>query len=122
MALLSQLLILLISLAHLYFLYIETFAWTSKGPKTFRGFDADFFKKTKAMAGNQGIYNGFLAAGLIWSLLISDVNWSKNVALFFLSCIVIAGVYGAATVQKSIFIIQSIPAILAIASLFFLNP
>ena len=69
------------------------------------------------MAANQGLYNGFLAAGLIWSLSISDENWSKNVAFFFLSCVFVAGLYGAITVSKRIFYVQSIPAILGLLSL-----
>lgn len=94
------------------------FAWTTKGPKIFRNFPKDLFPKTKAMAANQGLYNGFLAAGLVWSLFISDVMWSKNVAIFFLVCVLIAGIYGAYSVSKKIFFIQGIPAILGIISLF----
>ena len=66
------------------------------------------------MAGNQGLYNGFLAAGLFWSLLITDPQWSTNVAHFFLGCVIIAGCYGAATASKKIFIVQALPAIIAI--------
>mgnify|MGYP003893107313 CR=1 FL=1 len=77
------------------------------------------FEKTKVMAANQGLYNGFLAAGLIWSLLISDAEWSKNVALFFLACVLVAGVYGALTASKRIFFVQAVPAILGLLSLLF---
>lgn len=90
------------------------FAWTTKGPKIFRGFPKDMFVPTKSMAANQGLYNGFLAAGLIWSFVISDPHWSDNIALFFLSCVAVAGIYGAATVTKKIFIIQAMPALIAI--------
>jgi putative membrane protein len=69
------------------------------------------------MAANQGLYNGFLVAGLIWSLFITDVSWSKNVAIFFLSCVLVAGIYGAITVSKRIFFVQSIPAILGLLSM-----
>jgi len=96
------------------------FAWETKGRKVFRSFPKDLFTPTKAMAANQGLYNGFLAVGLIWSLVIGDVEWSRNVALFFLACVAIAGIYGAATVDKKILFVQAIPALLAIV-LIFLN-
>ena len=118
MSLFSQIIIVLVALLHFYFLYFEMFAWTTKGPNIFRNFPKDLFPKTKTMAANQGLYNGFLAAGLIWSLLISDVYWSKNIAIFFLSCVFIAGLYGAYSVSKKIFYIQGIPAILGLISLF----
>lgn len=118
MNILSQIIIVVVALLHFYFLYFEMFAWTTKGSKIFRNFSKDIFPKTKAMAANQGLYNGFLAAGLIWSLLISDVIWSKNIALFFLSCVLIAGIYGAYSVSKRIFFVQGIPAILGLFSLF----
>lgn len=113
----SQIIIVLVALLHFYFLYFEMFAWTTKGPKIFRNFPKDLFPKTKSMAANQGLYNGFLAAGLVWSLFISDAIWSKNVAIFFLVCVLIAGIYGAFTVSKKIFFIQSIPAILGLIGL-----
>ena len=72
------------------------------------------------MAGNQGLYNGFLSAGLIWSILITDPQWSTNVALFFLGCVIVAGCYGAITASKKIFMVQAMPAIIAfIVTLFF---
>ena len=74
----------------------------------------ELFLQTKVMAANQGLYNGFLVAGLVWSLLIENMAWSENIAIFFLSCIAVAGIYGAMTVQKSIFYIQGLPAIIAI--------
>lgn len=93
------------------------FAWTTRGRKVFKTIPADQFEKTKVMAANQGLYNGFLVAGLIWSLFITDVSWSKNVAIFFLSCVLVAGIYGAITVSKRIFFVQSIPAILGLLSM-----
>jgi putative membrane protein len=68
------------------------------------------------MAANQGLYNGFLAAGLIWSLCIANVDWSKNIAIFFLSCVLVAGIYGAMTAFKRIFHVQAVPAILGLLS------
>lgn len=114
MAVLVSILIGFVALLHGYFMWFEMFAWTTVGRKTFRNFPSDHFDKTKSLAANQGLYNGFLAAGLIWSLLISDQLWATRVALFFLGCVVIAGLYGAYSVSKKIFYIQALPAILAI--------
>lgn len=114
MNIVGQVLIGIVALLHLYFLYFEMFAWTTKGPKIFKGFPKDLFEPTKALAANQGLYNGFLAAGLIWSLIIQDPIWRDHIAIFFLSCVVVAGVYGAATADKKIFFIQAVPAILGI--------
>lgn len=117
--LLSKILIAFVALIHTYILWLEMFAWTTRAKKVFRNFPADMFEKTKGMAGNQGLYNGFLAAGLVWSLLISNAEWSSNVALFFLGCVFVAGVYGAATVQKKILLVQSAPALLGIMAVLF---
>ena len=117
MTLLSQIIIGLLAVIHIYILWLEMFAWTTRGRKVFKTVAEDQFEKTKKMAANQGLYNGFLAAGLLWSLYITDANWSKNVALFFLVCILIAGLYGASTVSKRIFYVQALPAILGLLSL-----
>lgn len=117
MALLVNILIALIAVLHIYILWFEMFAWETRGPKVFSSFAPDMFPKTKAMAANQGLYNGFLAAGLIWSLLITDAAWSQNVALFFLGCVFVAGVYGAMTVSKRIMYVQSVPSALAVLAL-----
>ena len=114
MSLLAILLILCIAALHVFILYFEMFAWETRGPKIFRQLDRDMFPKTKAMAANQGLYNGFLAAGLLWSCLISDPQWARNVALFFLGCVMVAGVYGAATASKRILYVQALPAAVAI--------
>lgn len=116
MNILSQLIIGFIATLHLYILWLEMFAWTTRGRKVFRTIPEDLFEKTKVMAANQGLYNGFLAAGLIWSLFINDADWSKNVAIFFLSCVLVAGVYGAMTASKRIFMVQAVPAILGLLS------
>jgi len=93
------------------------FAWETAGKKAFKGSLKDeLFTPTKTLAANQGLYNGFLAAGLIWSLLIGHVEWSQNVALFFLSCVAIAGFYGGFTASKRIIFIQAIPALLAMGA------
>ena len=117
MELIVAILIGLIAAEHLYILWFEMFAWTTRGPKIFKGFPKDLFEPTKAMAANQGLYNGFLAAGLIWTFFIQDETWRNNIALFFLSCVAIAGIYGAFTASKRIFYAQALPALIALALL-----
>lgn len=117
MKLILTILILLIALQHLAFLWLEMFAWTTTGKKVFRSLKPDLFEPTKVLAANQGLYNGFLAAGLIWSVLISDPVWSANVALFFLSCVFIAGLYGGWSASRRIFWIQGLPALITIGVL-----
>ncbi len=117
MLLAAKILIVLVIAIHLYILVLEMFLWTSRGPKVFKSFPRDLFVPTKQMAANQGLYNGFLAAGLIWALLISDPDWQKYVALFFLGCVLVAGLYGAATVERRIFFVQSVPALLGIGAI-----
>ncbi|MEN2280634.1 DUF1304 domain-containing protein [Algoriphagus sp. SE2] len=117
MSLASDILISLIALLHLYFLYFEMFAWETIGRKTFKQLPENLFPKTKAMAANQGLYNGFLVAGLFWSLLIEDSAWSFYVAVFFLGCILVAGIFGALTASKKIFWIQGLPALIALVLL-----
>lgn len=113
----AEILIVLVIVIHLYILVLEMFLWTTRGPKVFKSFPRDLFEPTKSMAANQGLYNGFLAAGLIWALVISDPDWQKNVALFFLGCVLVAGLYGAATVERRILLVQSLPALLGIAAI-----
>ncbi len=109
-----DLLIGLVALLHLYFLWFEMFAWTTKGRKVFKKFPPELFEPTKPLAANQGLYNGFLAAGLIWTYFIHDPNWNANIALFFLSCVAVAGIYGALSAERKIFFIQALPALIAI--------
>lgn len=115
MKIISEILIAIVALGHLYFLWLEMFAWETKGRKIFKSALApDLFTPTKGLAANQGLYNGFLAAGLIWTFFISDSAWKINIALFFLSCVVIAGCYGAISASKKIFFVQAVPAIIAL--------
>jgi len=114
MMILAKIFITLVALLHIYFLWLEMFAWTTRAKKVFKQFPDHLFEPTKTLAANQGLYNGFLAAGLIWSLLISDEVWSVNIALFFLGCVLIAGIYGALTASKKIFFVQGVPALLGI--------
>lgn len=104
----------IVAIEHLYILWIEMFAWETAGKKTFKTIPDHLFTPTKALAANQGLYNGFLSAGLIWSFLISDMHWEVYTRVFFLACVIIAGVYGAMTASKKIFVIQALPAILAL--------
>ena len=115
MELIINLLIGLIAAIHLYIMWFEMFAWETKGRAVFRGFPKELFTPTKSMAANQGLYNGFLAAGLIWTFFIADQVWHNNVALFFLGCVAVAGLYGAVTVDKKILFVQTIPAAITMA-------
>ncbi len=114
MIILAKILVAFVALEHLYILWIEMFAWETVGRKVFRSIPKELFPATKVFAANQGLYNGFLAAGLIWALLISDPEWWKNIAIFFLACVAVAGIYGAISAQKSIFYKQALPAIIAL--------
>ena len=108
-------LIVVVALLHLYFLVLEMFLWTKpSGMSAFRT-TREFAEQSKTLAANQGLYNGFLSAGLLWGLSLGDDGYS--IKLFFLGCIVIAGAYGAATVNRSILFIQALPAAIAIALL-----
>ena len=113
----SKILIVIIALFHLYFLWLEMFAWTTSAKKVFRTIPEDLFEKTKVLAANQGLYNGFLSAWLLWSLFISDEHWSQNIALFFLCCVTVAGIYGAYSASKKIFFVQALPAIVGIITI-----
>ncbi|WP_409557923.1 MULTISPECIES: DUF1304 domain-containing protein [Flavobacteriaceae] len=112
--LLAKIVVIIVALLHIYFLWLEMFAWTTKAKKVFRQFPENLFEPTKTLAANQGLYNGFLAAGLLWSLIIQDPIWQVNLALFFLGCVAIAGIYGALTASKKIFVVQGLPALLGI--------
>jgi putative membrane protein len=101
-----------VAIEHLFILWVEMFSWTKMGKKMFRSIEQDLFERTKVLAANQGLYNGFLAAGLIWAIFIENSIWSYNIATFFLGCVVIAGIYGAITSSKSILFKQAMPAAL----------
>jgi len=108
MPLASQSLTALVALLHVYFLVLEMFLWaTPFGQKTF-GRSREEQESTRALAANQGLYNGFLAAGLVWSLFAGDAL-AFPLRLFFLGCVVIAGLYGAATASRKILFVQALP-------------
>ena len=112
MLLASQIFAGLVALLHVYFLVLEMFLWTtSYAQKTF-GRTAAQQVESKVLAGNQGLYNGFLVAGLVWSMASGDLH----VRMFVLACVVVAGVYGAATASKKILFAQAIPGALGLAA------
>jgi putative membrane protein len=111
----------LVALEHLYFMWLEMFAWTTRAKKVFKNFPEHLFEQTKALAANQGLYNGFLAAGLIWSLFIGDAHWAQNVSVFFLGCVAIAAVYGGITADRKILLVQGLPSIVALLLIAFAN-
>jgi len=117
MEIITKILIAFVAIEHLYIMYFEMFAWETIGKKTFKTLPPELFKPTKGLAANQGLYNGFLSAGLIWTFFISDSNWSVNVAIFFLLCVITAGLYGAITASKKIFVTQALPAIITLIAL-----
>lgn len=99
----------LVAAIHAYILILEMFLWTTpRGQKAF-GLTAEFAEQTKALAANQGLYNGFLAAGLVWALITGGTT-GDHFAVFFLICVIIAGLYGAATASKKIIFIQALSA------------
>lgn len=118
MKIITIVLISFVALEHIYFMILEMFLWDKpKGLKVF-GNSLEKAKASKILAQNQGLYNGFLATGLIWSL--ADLSISNSKAIFFLSCVVIAGVYGAVTTKNSkLFYVQSLPAILSLIVILF---
>jgi putative membrane protein len=102
----------LVALIHLYIVYLEMAAWdTPRGRKAFN-LTPEFAKASKVLAANQGLYNGFLAAGLIWGLYLGAAGF--QVKVFFLACVAVAGLYGAATASRKILYIQTVPAVMAL--------
>ena len=118
--LIAKFLMVFIALLHIYFLILEIFLWDKPlGMKAF-GNNLEKAKVTKVLAQNQGLYNGFLAAGLLWPV-VEKSSFSIHIATFFLSCIVVAGIYGAMTASKKIFFIQALPAIITLGVLYLFN-
>lgn len=114
----ANILIGLVALLHVYFMYLEMVVWDKPlGVKTFR-LTPEFAAASRALALNQGLYNGFLVAGLIWGLWLGQAGFAIKV--FFLGCVVVAGIVGALTVNRRIFFAQGVPAIVALAALILL--
>jgi putative membrane protein len=113
MSLAANVVVALIALLHVYILVLEMFLWTTpKGRRAF-GLTPEFAEASKTLAANQGLYNGFLAAGLAWGLALGPAGHGAK--LFFLGCILVAGLYGAATATRKILFIQAVPAAIGIA-------
>ena len=116
MKLVAMVLVLLVALEHLYFLYLEMFLWTTpKGLKIF-GNTAEKAENYRVLAANQGLYNGFLAAGLLWGLGYAGAA-GTHIQMFFLGCVIVAGIYGGLTVKKTIMYLQGGPALLGLLAL-----
>jgi putative membrane protein len=114
---LTNVLVGLVAALHVYFLILEAFLWdTPYGRKTF-GLTPEFASASKALAANQGLYNGFLAAGLVWGLALGGAG--DAIKIFFLTCVIIAGAVGAATVSRKVLYIQALPAAAALLLLLF---
>jgi len=112
MKILALIFSLFVALEHLGFLYLEMFLWTKRPGRKIFGNSREDAEKTKVLAANQGLYNGFLAAGLIWGLVYPVAHVGYQIQLFFLICVVIAGVYGGLTAKKTILLIQGLPALI----------
>ena len=108
----ATVLVALVALIHVYIVVLEMFLWTKPQGRAAFGTDAEFAEATKVLAANQGLYNGFLVAGLVWGLVADKTD----VTVFFLACVIVAGVYGAATVSRRILVVQALPAALALAA------
>jgi putative membrane protein len=116
MSIVATVIIALVALIHVYILVLEMFLWDKpQGMKAF-GLNQQMATATKVLAANQGLYNGFLAAGLIWGLYLGTAGF--QVKVFFLVCVLIAGLYGAATASKKILFVQAVPAAVGLAALF----
>ncbi|MFM2354847.1 MAG: hypothetical protein RLZZ528_583 [Pseudomonadota bacterium] len=98
---------------HVYILWLEMFRWEHPATRAAFGTTADFARDSRVLAANQGLYNGFLAAGLIWAAVLGIPGAGSANALFFLGCVTVAGVYGAATASRRILFVQALPAALA---------
>ncbi len=112
---LIDVLVAVVALQHLFFLALEMFLWKKPfGRNVFRT-TPEFAESTAALAANQGLYNGFLAAGLAWSLVAADPSMAHALKAFFLGCVVVAGIFGGITVSRGILVIQGVPAAIALA-------
>ena len=118
---LATVLVLLVAAIHVYILVLEMLLWRT--PRGLRAFDLDqaFADRSAPLAANQGLYNGFLAAGLLWGAVAADPV-GFQVRVFFLGCVIVAGLFGAATVNRRILIVQALPAVIALAVVLLTRP
>ena len=115
MALIANIVVGVVALLHVYFLVLEMFLWDRPAGLRAFGQTLETAKASKVLAANQGLYNGFLAAGLVWGLILGPSG--TNIKLFFLGCVLLAGLYGAATASRKILFVQALPAAVGIALL-----
>ena len=116
MSIAGNLVVVIIALLHVYFLVLEMFLWTKPAGRRAFSLTAEFAEQSKTLAANQGLYNGFLAAGLIWGLSLGIAGF--NVKVFFLVCVLVAGIFGGLTASRKILWIQALPAVIALLLLF----
>lgn len=114
MEIIGTALVWVVVLEHLYFLYLEMFLWTKPEGLRIFGNTPEKAEASKVLAANQGLYNGFLAAGLLWGMMHSSTETGVQIQIFFLSCIIIAAIYAGVTVKRSILFIQGLPALAAL--------
>jgi putative membrane protein len=117
MAILSLILVGLVALEHVYILILEMFLWTTPRGRRAFGTTPEFARESRSLAANQGLYNGFLAAGLFWGIAHPDAQVGAQIQLFFLLCVLVAAIYGGITVKRSILFVQGGPALLALLAL-----
>jgi putative membrane protein len=111
---LSTILVGLVALEHVYILYLEMFAWTTPRVQRMFGTTPEIARDSKVLAANQGLYNGFLAAGLFWGLIHPIAMIGAQIQLFFLGCVIVAAIYGGLTAKRSILLVQGLPALIAL--------
>ena len=114
MQLLSTILVALVAMEHVYILVLEMFLWTKPSTMKTFGITAEQAETSKTLAANQGLYNGFLAAGLFYSLIASAPNVAFQFKVFFLLCVIVAGIYGGVTAKPRITLVQAVPALIAL--------
>jgi putative membrane protein len=117
MTMFANVAVAVVALLHVYFLILEMFLWDTPTGRRVFGLTPDFAKASKALAANQGLYNGFLAAGLVFGLLLGGAG--RPVVIFFLGCVVVAGVFGAMTASRKILFVQAVPGVVALALVLF---
>jgi putative membrane protein len=115
-AILSTVLVALVAIEHMYILILEMFMWTTPRARKAFGTTESYAEQTSSLAANQGLYNGFLAAGLVWGLIHPNMAFGHQLQIFFLSCVIVAAIYGGATAKRSILIVQGLPAIAGLAA------
>lgn len=108
----AQVAVLVVALLHLYFMVLEMFLWTKPTGRRIFGLTPEFAQQSAGLAKNQGLYNGFLAAGLVWSVIAGALSFQLKI--FFLSCVIVAGIFGAVTVNRRIFFVQALPGLIAL--------